>query len=142
MIIEILFAAALAAPDAHASDARLQAPAVEFAQYEATPRGYRGVGNQFGRGWERDRKGTVRGTGANFGGGFEGDRKRKTFTGTGTRFGGGYDVGSGGRRVVGTGNNFGKGWELSSNGREWIGTGGNFGKTCPARRGSSFVPCM
>jgi hypothetical protein len=48
-------------------------------------------------------------------------------------------VQGGGKRIVGTGDNFGKGWER--HGGEWVGTGGNFGKRCPARPGSSFVPC-
>lgn len=119
-----------------------RADCVTLAQYDVTRRGYTGTGDQFGRGWERDRRGAIRGTGRNFGGGFDVDKRGKRFTGTGERFGGGYESSSRGRRIVGTGNNFGKGWELSRNGREWIGTGGNFGKSCPARPGSSFVPCM
>jgi hypothetical protein len=100
---------------------------------------YVGTGKRFGRGWSRSKKGRIyTGTGRDFGGGFEGNGKR--WTGTGKRFGGGYDVEAGGRRIVGTGTNFGKRWERS--GDEWIGTGGNFGKHCPARPGSSFVPCM
>lgn len=137
MIAEIMFATLMGTQPA-ASSSRPELMVV--AQYEVTRQGYRGTGDQFGRGWDRNRKGSVRGTGANFGSGFDADPKRKTYTGTGTRFGGGYDVGGGGKRIVGTGNNFGKGWERSGN--EWIGTGGNFGKRCPARPGSSFVPCM
>ncbi len=143
MIAEILFATALAAQPAPLTfEAGACAPdaCITLAQYEATPRGYRGTGQNFGRDWETDRRGNVRGSGSNFGGGFETDRRRKTITGTGSRFGGGYDIQGGGRRIVGTGNNFGKGWERSGN--EWIGTGGNFGKRCPARPGSNFVPCM
>ena len=113
-----------------------------LAQYDADAGGgYTGTGPSFGKGWSRSKKRrTYTGTGGNFGSGFEGSGNGKRWTGTGNRFGGGYEVQSGGRRIVGTGNNFGKGWERS--GDEWVGTGGNFGKRCPARPGSSFVPCM
>lgn len=121
----------------------LAQPAAAQERWSTDRRGnYTGEGQNFGRGWESQRRRNnqrITGTGRNFGGGYEVEGRR--ITGTGNRFGGGYEVQGGGRRIVGTGNNFGAGWERSANGREWIGTGRNFGRRCPARPGSNFVPC-
>ncbi|MFI5014883.1 MAG: hypothetical protein ACHQAY_21315 [Hyphomicrobiales bacterium] len=143
-MLDIMMAAGLlltvetAAP---AEEAGVALPVV-LAQYDGAPGGdYVGTGGNFGKGWARSKKrGSYTGTGRSFGGGFESGGKGKRWVGTGKRFGSGYEVQAGGRRIVGTGTSFGKGWELS--GGEWVGTGGNFGKRCPARRGSTFVPCM
>jgi hypothetical protein len=140
-MLGIMVAAGLMAGAADgAPAAKAERPGIVLAQYDSGPDGdYVGTGKRFGRGWSSSKKGRrYTGTGKSFGGGFEGNGKR--WTGTGTRFGAGYEVQGGGRRIVGTGDNFGKGWERR--GDEWVGTGGNFGKTCPARPGSTFVPCM
>jgi hypothetical protein len=135
MIAGLLTGTAVQDPRVEAGGAKVQV------QYDGQGGDYVGTGRNFGKGWSRSkRRGTLSGTGGNFGGGFESGSKGKRWVGTGSRFGGGYDVQGSGKRIVGTGTNFGNGWERSGN--EWVGTGGNFGKRCPARPGSSFVPCM
>jgi hypothetical protein len=143
MLSVVILAASLVLPGASGAKASPDPspPTLLLAQYDASGGGYSGTGSDFGKGWSRSKKKRVySGTGGNFGGGFESGGGGRRWTGTGKRFGGSYEVQAGGKRIVGTGNNFGKGWERS--GSEWVGTGGNFGKRCPARPGSSFVPCM
>lgn len=87
--------------------------------------GYRGTGDNWGRGWENDGRGGYRGTGKNWGQGWESDG-RGGYRGTGENWGKGWESdGRGGYR--GTGDNWGKGWESDGHGG-YRGTGENWGQ--------------